>query len=118
MAAWKRGCGRCAGSNATGPRGSLPPGTHSSITSAAAASTTILRAAAQAVLAEYHEHCNAARPHQGTGPRIPDGGPCPLVTAAGPGMWQIRRKPVLSSLISEYQRQDENPAENVSPPAG
>jgi transposase InsO family protein len=58
----------------------------------------------RAVLAEYQEHYNTARPHQGIGQRIPDGDPCPLVTAADPGMSQIRRKPVLGGLIHEYER--------------
>ncbi len=45
------------------------------------------RAHLRAVLAEYREHYNTARPHQG----IPDGGPCPRVTAADPGTWQIHQ---------------------------
>jgi putative transposase len=58
----------------------------------------------RAVLAEYQEHYNTARPHQGIGQRIPgtESGPC--VTAADPGTCQIRRKPVLSGLINEYER--------------
>jgi putative transposase len=56
------------------------------------------------VLAEYQEHHNTARPHQGIGQRVPDPGPAPSVTAADPGTWQIRRKPVLSSLINEYEQ--------------
>jgi putative transposase len=58
----------------------------------------------RAVLAEYQEHYNTARPHQGIGQRIPDGDPRPRVTAADPSTWQIRRKPVLSGLINEYER--------------
>jgi putative transposase len=58
----------------------------------------------RAVLAEYQEHYNTARPHQGIGQRVPDPDPAPRVTAADPGTWQIRRKPVLSGLINEYQR--------------
>ena len=58
----------------------------------------------RAVLAEYQEHYNTARPHQGIGQRIPDHGPAPRVTAADPGTCQIRRKPVLSGLINEYER--------------
>jgi putative transposase len=62
------------------------------------------RAHLRAVLAEYQGHYNTARPHQGIGQRIPDGNPGPRVTAADPGTWQIRRKPVLSGLINEYER--------------
>jgi hypothetical protein len=58
----------------------------------------------RAVLAEYQEHYNTARPHQGTGQRIPGADPGPPVTTADPGTWQIRRKPVLSGLINEYER--------------
>ena len=39
----------------------------------------------RAVLADYQEHYNTARPHQGIGQRIPDPGPAPRVTAANPG---------------------------------
>jgi transposase InsO family protein len=45
----------------------------------------------RAVLAEYQEHYNTARPHQGLDQRIPDPGPAPRVTAADPGTCQIRR---------------------------
>ena len=58
----------------------------------------------RAVLAEYQEHYNTARPHQGTGQRVPDGDPGPRVVAADPGTSQIRRKPILSGLINEYER--------------
>jgi putative transposase len=58
----------------------------------------------RAVLAEYQEHYNTARPHQGIDQRIPDPVPAPRVTAADPGTWQIRRKPVLSGPINEYER--------------
>jgi putative transposase len=58
----------------------------------------------RAVLAEYQEHYNAARPHQDVGQRIPGADPYPRVTAAHLGTWQIRRKPVLSGLINEYER--------------
>jgi putative transposase len=58
----------------------------------------------RAVLAEYQQHYNTARPHQGIGQRIPDTGyPAPRA-AAGPETWRIRRKPVLSGLINEYER--------------
>jgi putative transposase len=62
------------------------------------------RAHLRAVLAEYQEHYNTARPHQGIGQRIPDGHPGPRVTAARPDTWQIRRKPVLGGLINEYEQ--------------
>ena len=55
-------------------------------------------------LAEYQEHYNTARPHQGIDQRVPHPGPAPRVTATDPGTCQIRRKPVLSGLINEYER--------------
>jgi transposase InsO family protein len=58
----------------------------------------------RAVLAGSQQHYNAARPHQGTGQRIPDAehpAPC---AAADLETWQIRRKPVLNGLINEYER--------------
>jgi putative transposase len=55
----------------------------------------------RAVLAEYQEHYNTARPHQGIGQRGP--APAPRVTAADPRTRQILRKPVLSGLINEYE---------------
>jgi putative transposase len=59
----------------------------------------------RAVLTEYQEHYNTARPHQGIGQRIPDAEHnAPRVSAAGPEAWRIRRKPVLSGLINEYER--------------
>jgi transposase InsO family protein len=58
----------------------------------------------RAVLAEYQEHYNTARPHQGIGQRVPNADPGPRVTAADPGTCQIRRKPILSGLINEYER--------------
>ena len=57
----------------------------------------------RAVLAEYQEHYNTAWPHQGIGQRVPDDGPGPRVTAADPSTCQIRRNPVLSGLINEYE---------------
>jgi hypothetical protein len=56
----------------------------------------------RAVLAEYQEHYNTARPHQGIDQRVPgtESGPC--ATAADLDTCQIRRKPVLSGLINEY----------------
>ena len=47
----------------------------------------------RAVLDEYQEHYNSARPHQGIGQRIPDGDPTRRVTAAHAATCQIRRKP-------------------------
>ena len=58
----------------------------------------------RAVLAEYQEHYNTARPHQGIGQRVPNADPAPRVPAADPGTCQIRRKPVLGGLINEYER--------------
>ena len=58
----------------------------------------------RAVLVEYQEHYNTARPHQGLRQRIPDHGPAPRVTAADLSTRQIRRKPILSGLINEYER--------------
>jgi putative transposase len=59
----------------------------------------------RAVLAEYQEHYNTARPHQGIGQHVPDAEhhpPC--ITAGHLHARQIRRKPVLSGLINEYVR--------------
>jgi putative transposase len=59
----------------------------------------------RAVLTEYEEHYNTARPHQGIGQRIPDAEhhpPC--LTAGNFHARQIRRKSVLSGLINEYMR--------------
>jgi putative transposase len=58
----------------------------------------------RAVLTDYQEHYNTARPHQGLGQRVPHPGPARRVTAAHPATCQIRRKPVLSGLINEYER--------------
>jgi putative transposase len=59
----------------------------------------------RAVLAEYQEHYNTARPHQGIGQRIPDSARHPPRVIAGDfRIPQIRRKPVLSGLINEYER--------------
>jgi transposase InsO family protein len=46
----------------------------------------------RAVLTEYQEHYNTARPHQGIGQRVPDPGPAPGIIQADPGTCQIRRK--------------------------
>jgi transposase InsO family protein len=59
----------------------------------------------RAVLAEYQKHYNTARPHQGIGQRIPDSAHYPPRVIAGKlSIRQIRRKPVLSGLINEYER--------------
>jgi transposase InsO family protein len=58
----------------------------------------------RAVLAEYQKHYNTARPRQGTDQRLPVPDPASRVTAAALGTCQIRRKPVLSGLINEYER--------------
>jgi putative transposase len=59
----------------------------------------------RAVLAEYQEHYNTARPHQGIAQRIPDGDPdASEGSAAGLDSRRIRRKPVLNGLINEYLR--------------
>ncbi len=59
----------------------------------------------RATLAQYQEHYNTARPHQGTGQRIPDDEHHPpRVTAEDFRISQIHRKPVLGGLINEYGR--------------
>jgi putative transposase len=59
----------------------------------------------RAVLAEYREHYNSARPHQGIGQRVPDAEDHPPCLTAGDfHIHQIRRKPVLSGLINQYMR--------------
>ena len=59
----------------------------------------------RAVLAEYQEHYNTARPHQGIAQNIPDDEPdAPRATVTDFGTQQIRRKPVLGGLINEYAR--------------
>jgi len=59
----------------------------------------------RAVLAEDQEPCNTARPHQGIGQRIPGSAHHPPRVIAGDfRIRQIRRKPVLSGLINEYER--------------
>jgi transposase InsO family protein len=62
------------------------------------------RAHLHAVLAEYQEHYNTAQPHQGIDQRVPGADPGPRITTPDLGTWQIRRKPVLSGLINEYER--------------
>ena len=59
----------------------------------------------RAVLVEYQEHYNTARPHQAIGQRTPcsqDHAPRPVSTS--PGTERIRRKPILNGLINEYTR--------------
>ena len=56
-----------------------------------------------AVLTEYQEHYNSARPHQGIAQRISDGKPGSSQAPAA-GLGRIRRKPVLNGLINEYER--------------
>ena len=59
----------------------------------------------RAVLTEYQEHYNSARPHQGIGQRVPDAEHLPPCLTTGHfHAHQIRRKPVLSGLINEYMR--------------
>jgi putative transposase len=58
----------------------------------------------RAVLAEYQEHYNTARPHHGIDQRIPHRGPAPGFFPADLSIRQIRRKPVLSGLINVYER--------------
>ena len=57
----------------------------------------------RAVLSEYQEHYNTARPHQGIAQRIPDGDPDAFHgSAVDLDSRRIRRKPVLNGLINEY----------------
>jgi transposase InsO family protein len=57
----------------------------------------------RAVLTEYQEHYNTARPHQGIAQRVPDGEPdAPRGTVTDVDTRQIRRKPVLRGLINKY----------------
>jgi transposase InsO family protein len=58
----------------------------------------------RAVLAEYQEHYNTARPHQGLDQRIPDPDRGPGISPADLSTRQIRRKPILNALINEYER--------------
>jgi putative transposase len=59
----------------------------------------------RAVLTEYRDHYNSARPHQGIGQRVPDAEHHPpRITVRDLHAHQIRRKPVLSGLINEYMR--------------
>jgi putative transposase len=59
----------------------------------------------RAVLTEYQEHYNRARPHQGIAQRVPDGKHDDgHLTVADLGHGRILRKPVLGGLINEYAR--------------
>jgi hypothetical protein len=59
----------------------------------------------RAVLAEYQQHYNTARPHQGINQRVPSGEDHPpRVTAGDFSTRQILRKPILGGLINEYAR--------------
>jgi hypothetical protein len=54
----------------------------------------------RAVLAEYQEHHNSARPHQGIAQRVPDAGrDAPQAAMTDLDIERIRRKPVLNGLI-------------------
>ena len=58
-----------------------------------------------AVLAEYQDHYNRSRPHQGIDQRTPgseDDAPRAIATALS--AHRVHRKPVLSGLINEYTR--------------
>jgi hypothetical protein len=57
----------------------------------------------RAIPARYQVHHNTARPHQGTAQRIPDSGSdTHPATETNTDTRQIRRKPVLNSLINQY----------------
>jgi putative transposase len=57
----------------------------------------------RAILTGYQAHYNTARPHQGIAQRVPDT-ECDIhpATVTHVDVRQIRRKPVLNGLISEY----------------
>jgi putative transposase len=57
----------------------------------------------RAVLAEYQAHYNTARPHQGIAQHIPAGErDAHRAALTDVDTRQIRRKPVLGGMISEY----------------
>ena len=59
----------------------------------------------RAILAEYRQHYNTARPRQGINQRVPSGEDHPpRVTAGDFRTRQILRKPILSGLINKYAR--------------
>ena len=57
----------------------------------------------RAVLAEYQEHYNTARPHQGIAQRVPGAERhAPSATVTDLDTERIRRRSILSGLINEY----------------
>src|ERR1039457_3536196 len=57
----------------------------------------------RAVLTEYQQHYNTARPHQGTAQHVPDEDPAPTRFAlTDPGTARIHRRPVMGGLINEH----------------
>ena len=57
----------------------------------------------RSVVTEYQAHYNAARPHQGIAQRVPDDQrDAHRATVTDVETHQIRRKPVLGGLMSEY----------------
>jgi putative transposase len=59
----------------------------------------------RAVLAEYQEHYNTARPHQGIAQHVPaDERDVHPATTTDVDTLQIRRKPILNGLVNEYER--------------
>jgi len=52
------------------------------------------------VLAEYAEHFNGHRPHQGLGQHPPNHDPAAVISIERP----IQRREILSGLIREYRR--------------
>jgi putative transposase len=57
----------------------------------------------RAVLTEYQQHYNTARPHQGTAQHVPDRDPATTRFALTDlDTARIHRRPVLGGLINEY----------------
>jgi putative transposase len=57
------------------------------------------------VLAEYQEHYNTARPHQGITQRVPDGAYDGVrLAVANLDRERISRRPILGGLTNEYSR--------------
>ena len=67
----------------------------------------------RAVLAEYQEHYNTARPHQGIGQRVPDPGPAPGIIPADLSARQIRRKPGRSAAFDETNTSEPVPLQKL-----